>query len=410
MGAPCLARKLRHPTPYVWTRRSVVIRLNVAKPSLPRVLCVDDEPAIVEGIARNLRRDFDIATAASGAEALDKVRGATFEVVMSDMRMPAMDGVTLLTRVREISPTSVRVLLTGQTDFATALLAVNEGNVFRFLTKPCPPDQLGKALRTAVEQHRLITAEKVLLEQTLRGAVQALVRVLALSSPEGFGRASRVKDVALKIAAKLELHESWFLEVAAMMSEMGSVVLPPDVLAKIYHGDLLTPEEEAMAARAPEVTDELLSGIPRLDAVREILQYSRKHFDGDGSPKERIHGDRIPLGARILKVASDYDRAASAHADERPIDVLQSRAGHYDPTVLEALAAVTAGAETGALPRQMSLVHVRAGMTFAADVRSKTGLLLVAHGQRVTAEMLERLRNVAQRMGVVEPLSCKESE
>ena len=129
----------------------------------PLVLSVDDEPNVLDGVKRNLRRDFRVVTAAGGAAGLRAFEEAAFAAVVSDLRMPGMDGIEFLGRVRDVSPDTTRILLTGNADLTAAVSAVNEGNIFRFLTKPCPPDVLISAVTMAVDQQRLLTAERELL-------------------------------------------------------------------------------------------------------------------------------------------------------------------------------------------------------------------------------------------------------
>jgi response regulator RpfG family c-di-GMP phosphodiesterase len=382
---------------------------SLAKEGLPKVLCVDDEAAILEGIARNFRREFDIVTATSPADGLARIdAGVEFETVVSDMHMPRMDGLAFLSEVRRRSPDATRILLTGRADLNIAALAVNEGNVFRFLTKPCPAEQLGKALRSAVEQYRLVTAERVLLEQTLRGSIQTLVRVLSLTSPESFGRASRIKKDVVDLASKLGQKETWELEVAAMLSTLGMVIVPPDVLGKAYRGEQLTLAEQAIIDRSALVADELLAGIPRMDAVRDILRYQDARLDGAGKTLGAAMEARIPVGSRLLKIARDYDTCfARTPVILDCLDALRKNAHFYDGKLLSAFVEMKASVGGQFSLQELPLVKVRAGMIFAADVKSRAGLLLVAHGQQATVELLERLRNVAARMGVQEPLLCQ---
>src|SRR5882672_6579899 len=134
----------------------------------PVVVCVDDEPQVLLGLGLHLRRQYDFVAFTRPQEALERVAQSTVALIISDMRMPGMTGSVLLSRVREVAPNTVRVLLTGHAELDSAILAVNEGQIFRFLTKPCPPAQLLSTAQAAVEQHRLLTSEKVLLEQTVR--------------------------------------------------------------------------------------------------------------------------------------------------------------------------------------------------------------------------------------------------
>jgi DNA-binding NtrC family response regulator len=158
-----------------------------------RILCVDDEPHILEAFQRQFRKQFAIETAVGGERALAAIaEHGPFAVVVSDLRMPDMDGIRLLNTIRERTPETVRILLTGHADLQAAIEAVNEGHVFRFLTKPCPSKTLAKALEAGLAQYRLITAEKALLEQTVSGSLKALSEVLGLVNPEAFGRSSRI--------------------------------------------------------------------------------------------------------------------------------------------------------------------------------------------------------------------------
>lgn len=380
---------------------------------IPRVLIVDDEPALLEGIQRNLGRKFQFTTASNGVEALRVISDTDkpFEAVMSDFRMPEMDGIELLKKVKETTPDTVRVLLTGQWDTSVAVAAVNEGSVFRFLTKPCPMNTVAQTLQAAVELHRLVTAERVLLEQTLRGSIHALVRILSLSNPEAFGRANRVKRLVVEAATALKLSDTWALEVAAMLSQLGAVILPEDTVSRLYRGETLSTEDRAMVEKMPGVALELVADIPRLEPVREVLKWHTKNFDGTGSPAAERKGKELPSGARLLRVALDYDTAESTGAS--PLEVvtlLRGRTGQYDPDMVSAVAAASGVSEVPDMRiRELTLGQLRAGMMLIADVRSKTGMLLVARGHIVTFEMMERLRNVGARQGVQEPIRARVS-
>ena len=173
---------------------------------LTRILCVDDEPNILLAMERQLRKQFEIHTEVGPVLGLQAIaEKGPFVVVVSDLRMPVMDGIEFLTRVRAVSPNTVRVMLSGQADMDAAVAAVNQGNIFQFLTKPCPVDTLTRALNSAVEQHRLITAERELLEQTLRGSIAVLSEILSLVNPLAFGRAQRIRRYLVHTAAKLDL-------------------------------------------------------------------------------------------------------------------------------------------------------------------------------------------------------------
>lgn len=372
----------------------------------PRILCVDDEPNVLEALNRHLRRHFAVATAVGAAAGLALLeREPPFAVVVSDLRMPGMDGVAFLSRVRELAPDTVRILLTGQADLEATISAVNEGNIFRFLSKPCSPENLTRALQAAAEQNRLITAERVLLEHTLHGTIKTLSDILGLANPAAFGRASRAKEHVSKLAVHLGIAERWQVEVAAMLSQIGCVTLPPQTADKIYHGRELTSAERAMGDQLPAVAAQLLANIPRLEAVRDMLVYQDKHFDGTGTPPDSVRGAHIPLGARLLKVVLDFDALeANDVLGELAVDTLRGRAGWYDPDVLQGFAEVLGHSSATTEVREVRLREIRAGMVFAEDVTTQTGLLLIARGQEVTAGLLQRVRNFSENIGVKEPV------
>ena len=268
----------------------------MAELSRPRILLVDDDTDLLAGMVRSLRSEhFELATATSGAEALDLLRNCgPYAVIVSDLKMPVMDGVALLGRARTVSPDTVRVLFTGAPDLDRAIAAINEGAIFRFITKPCSRVMMAVTLKNCVEQHELITAQRILLEQTLHGAIKALTDVLGLASPLAFGRATRLRRVVRTVALVAGITEVWQVEVAAMLSQIGCVILPPAVLEKMNAGGRLTEEEEGMVRRVPEVVEQVLSNIPRLEGVREILRYQDKHFDGPARPTARRGGKPSP--------------------------------------------------------------------------------------------------------------------
>ncbi len=308
----------------------------------PRVLCVDDEPHVLEGIALSVRRTYEVLAVGSGAEGLELLaREDGVAVIMSDMRMPGMDGATFLAKARAVAPDATRMLLTGHADVEVAVAAINEGRIFRFLTKPCAPTSLLAALDAAAEQHRLVTAERVLLQQTLRGSMQMMMDVLALAAPEAFGRAVRLRRYASEVVAKVPGAESWPVEVAAMLSEIAFVSLAHSTVEKLYEGKALTVEEQQSVDWLPVVTEQLVAGIPRLDAVRAILKAQGVSFDGSGAPKSAPRGRDIPLGARVLRIVADFDRLERGDTSESvALDTMRGRRGRYDPELLETFASI----------------------------------------------------------------------
>ena len=133
---------------------------------LEKILLVDDEPSVLEALQRQFRKQFHIHTALGAAEGLTMLRiQGPFSVVVSDCRMPDIDGIQFLALVRKIAPDTVRMMLTGNTDLETAMEAVNRGEIFRFLTKPCPPETFQAALEAGVKQYQLTRSQKSVLSR-----------------------------------------------------------------------------------------------------------------------------------------------------------------------------------------------------------------------------------------------------
>lgn len=372
----------------------------MATKAKPSVLCVDDEPQVLEGLALHLRRHYELHMAPSGAAALEVLASHPgVAVIMSDMQMPGMNGAAFLAGARQLAPDAVRMLLTGHADIDAAVDAVNKGQIFRFLTKPCPPPMLLGAFESAVEQHRLITAERVLLEQTLHGAVKALTDVLALVSPTSFGRATRIKQLVSELADRLALKERWQVEVAAMLSQLGYISLPPELTEKAYYGRPLSAEEQGLVLRLPALTEELLGQIPRMEAVREILRTYPQQYIPEPAASSDSKSRTIALGAQLLRVAVDFDALESfdGNSPGLAVDTLRGRVGQYNPTVLHALIELR-GPQQVTEVREVPVSGLRVGMTLANDVKMPSGVLLVARGYEVTDRFLERVRNFPEAL------------
>ncbi len=370
-----------------------------------KVLFVDDEPNILEAYRRQFRKIFLVHTAVGGREGLNALtEQGVFAVVVSDLKMPGMNGIEFLSKVKALSPDTVRMMLTGYADLQTAIDAVNEGNIFRFLTKPCPPDKLALAIGEGLKQYGLIVAERELLEKTLKGSIKVLSEILSLLNPEAFGRSARIKSYVVEIAEKLEIRDVWMLETAAMLSQIGCVILPEDVLKKVYKGEPLTGEESQLYNMYPSIGHDLIKNIPRMEEIARIVAYQEKYFDGTGIPLDKVKGEDIPLGARILKASLDFDKLQSAGlSPERAVKSLRKTPERYDPKVLNALASAISTGEK-AVVQELALNELKGTMVLADDIRTTEGALLVSKGQEITWPLIARLRNFSRTKHIHEPI------
>lgn len=368
-----------------------------------KILFVDDEPAVLDGYKRMLRREFEVDTAVCGQQGLEEISNhGPYAVVISDMRMPEMNGAQFLSQVRQTAPDTVRMLLTGYSDMDAAMSAVNEGNIFRFLTKPCEKDLLGKAITAGLMQYRLVTAEKDLLENTLMGSIKVLTDVLSAVSPEAFGRSMRITRCMRHLVAKFSLSSPWRFEAAAMLSQLGCVTLDPEIIRQAYLRTDQTPAERARFEEHPKIARDLLISIPRLEPIAWMISQQFSHE----APKDAPQGPALPtdamvFGAKLLRLAVAFDDLKmQGVSEESAIARLRHRSREFGEEVVNALEDMKP--DGGKMePRKVSTTKLSAGMVLLQEIRTKTGMVVVAKGQEVTHALLIKLANFS-RAGTIE--------
>lgn len=371
-----------------------------------RVLLVDDDVNLLQAVKRNLRKQFNIETAESGKKGLEIVEnGGPFAVIISDMQMPEMDGITFLSKVKALRPDSVRIMLTGNADLETPINAVNEGNIFRFLTKPCPQELLIRTIVSGLRQYELVTAEKELLGNTLKGSIKILTEVLSLANPMAFSRASRIRQMATMTALEMNVENLWRIEMAAMLSQIGCIAVPEKILLKTYSGQRMSKEEQIKYRNYSQVSHDLIKNIPRMEPVADIIKYQEKLFNGNGFPEDSIKGEDIPLEARILKPVLDFDILTSSGVEINSALIdLKNRSGWYDPQVLKALEQSLKRSAGSKRTQSIHIEKLKERMVLASNIYAINGSLLVAKGQEISSYTILLLRNYDSEMGVRQPV------
>ena len=363
------------------------------------VLVVDDESSILETLSLQLRRHHRVVTATDGAEALRFLeKSGPVAAVISDMRMPGMDGVELLRHVQVMYPDTTRVLHTAQADVTSAIAAINDGGVFRYLCKPCPTPDLRRTVQDAVERHWKTTTERQLLDKTLRASLQALFGCLELASPAAFARAGRIRSLVAALCSELELHELWEIEVAAMASQLGAVTVPPSVLQKLERGLPLDGDEQAMVDAMPDVAVRLLADVPMLHDVVEIVRGLATLTPGGAS------SPLIGTAIDVVRTAIEFETLDGRGLPvESSIAVLECRENSR-PRILAALRAVKGVAAAQDTVRALAVSELEVGMRIAEDIVAVNGLVLIGRGMVVTDVLLDRLANFRHTTKLVEPV------
>ena len=370
-----------------------------------KILFVDDDEKVLNALERQFGDDFELAFAVGPHEGLEMINTkGPFAVVISDMRMPSMTGIEMLMKIKAINPDTVRIVLTGFADLETTIGAINRGSIFRFLSKPCSNDVLETAMRDGLRQYQLVCSEKEMLEGTLMGSIKVLTEVLGIANPVAFGRSARVERIASKICEALSVENQWEVEMAAILSSIGCIALPEETIRKIGQNTSLDEDERKAFQRHPGIGKSLVQNIPRLENVAEIIGLQEKHFDGSGVPEGPLHGEDIPLGARILKVALDFD--SYSHESVDAIDAIRrmkKESEKYDGRLLELLDSHVNELLSKNV-HEIELRELEVGMVLAADVKSKQEVLLIAKGNVITESVFRLLFNFSETHELQLPL------
>lgn len=364
-----------------------------------RVLFVDDEPHVLDSIRRQLRKWCDVQTAPGGAEALRLLDDiGPVAVVISDMRMPGMNGAELLARVRQQYPHTVRMILSGQADLESTISAVNEGHLFRFLTKPCSEEQLRRAVTDGIEQYQLVTTRNELLEKTLQGLVETLNDILGLTNPVARRRTTRVRQYASAIATALNYSMSWDLRLATLLSQLGCITLPQAILDKLYSGAALSDDEQRLYAKHPEVAAALIRRIPQLGPVAAIIG-QQQCLNLAELPADVASWDAATTATTILAVATRLDELlATGDQPATALRRLQESLPGLPDAVMNAVRSVHLHSAYMDVCF-VSMHELAPGMVLDEDVVSDSGDTLIFRGEEITGPLLDELRSAAPDTG-----------
>ena len=414
----------------------------------PTILCVDDEPNILSALRRLFRpHGYRILTADSGAAGLAVLESEPVDLVISDMRMPQMDGAQFLARVRQRWPGTVRLLLTGYADIQSILDAINQGEIYRYVTKPWDENDIVLVVRHALERRALeqdklrleaLTAEQnaqlTVLNASLEQKVAVRTQQLRLSHDELLaandklkatfvttikvfsnliemrggklaGHARRVADLSRKLAQALGLEgqEARDVFIAALLKDIGKLSLSDDVLE--LPASAWTGEQLAAFRKHPLRAEQLLMALDELRAVSVILRSQLERFDGGGFPDGMV-GLAIPMGARILALASDYDGLQigamvqrSLRAEEARTLIYDSVGKRYDPAVVAAFRGIMEETEPPARDLTVLSGQLEPGMTLSRDLISRDGLMLLAAEHVLTARVIAQLLDFEGKNG-----------
>lgn len=308
-----------------------------------RILIVDDEEDNLALLYRTLRQKYDIVKARSAIEALEILKTEDFDCILSDHKMPLMDGVEFLKRVNEIKPKIMRLLVTAYSDVKILIDAINYAKIYRYIKKPYTPDELLMIVESALETYQLkIDNENLItdLKDLFSGTVKAIIEALDAKDSFTLGRSRRVTYYALKIVEKLSLKPSEVsrIELAGLLHDIGMIGVAEEILNKTQK---LTDDEYEKIKLHVHYSVKILEDIKQLYEITEIIKYHHEYYNGCGYPYG-LKGEEIPLGSRIIAIADAYDSMVSNRAyrsslsPEEALKIIEKGAGNqFDPNLVQ---------------------------------------------------------------------------
>lgn len=422
---------------------------------LPSILCVDDEPGILSALRRLFRaKGFDVRVAEGGLAGLEALAQQSADVVISDMRMPQMDGVAFLAQVRQRWPDTMRLLLTGYADITSTMGAINEGEIFRYIAKPWDDNDILLIVRSALQQRSLelerrrlqalvaaqnnelkklnadlegVVAERTAkLEQTLaavKGAnerlknnfitsVKVFTNLIELRKSDVAGHSRRVAELSRRIALQLKLDSKIVHEVfiAGLLHEVGKVGFPDDMIDTPVV--MLTTKQLEQFRKHPARAAELLMPLAEIRGSVEMIASQLERFDGAGYP-QRLAGEQIPIGSRILIVACDYDSLQIGLLGQRKLDpaqaqkaILQGSGRRYDPEVVDAFMVLHGGMTRDEVQKTqraectLPLRELLPGMVLSHDLITPSGLLMLTAGHVLDDVVIRKIIDFEHSSGL----------
>jgi response regulator RpfG family c-di-GMP phosphodiesterase len=411
-----------------------------------KLLLLDDEEDIINALKRLLRNNYEIIPFNKGDEALAYLQENHVDIIMSDMRMPKMDGAEFLAHAREIIPNAIRLLLTGYSDMDSTVKAINDGGVYTYISKPWNNQDLKLTLEKASDHYLLKKEAKRLNEEVAKAnkeleifnqslelkviqrtsALQASTKKLkntlqtqkelffdvldmmsaTIEYRTGFsaGHSKRIAIQCKAVAKKLELDEAQCRRIylCALLHEIGTVGLSDDLLQEnsIGSGKL-----DDLLITHPMIGAEILGKVKRFASLTDNILHQNENIDGTGSPAH-LSGDNIPVGARIIRIVKDFDFLIAGKTNAKRMSIANAYAWMkeradvwYDRKILKTFIDLLGNREAvdGEMEFSIGVEALKPGDKLLEDLILNNGNVMLKAGQEINSVMITKLKEYERR-------------
>ncbi|MBG0789792.1 MAG: response regulator [Desulfovibrionaceae bacterium] len=362
--------------------------------ALPRIILTTTDKAFAKTAKNALGGAVVLSMTDSGEKALKALDGNhAFTTVISDMALSGMDGRAFLAAVKEKHPRIARIAVIDAPEFEQAAELINAAGISRLLTKPCDPQKLVAAVADSISRHRREKAESKAMKSMLIGCVKMLVDLMELTHPEAVSRSKRILRQAQDINRELKAMSPQYLDMAVLLSHIGCMGLPKDLLHKVEKGSNVTREEMKLFRSHPEIASRLLGNIPRMGKMAEIVRHQNTPFS-----------QKPPLGARILKVCIDVDQIRTRKGSAaKALAQMRKRPDIYDPAVVKAMAFhLEENQKAQCAP--ITVADLKPGMVMRQDMVTRDGAILLHKGEPLSEASCIRLQTFHDLLQIRAPL------
>lgn len=371
------------------------------------ILIVDDNQA-----NRNVLQDLVVTLghvphiAKNGEAALAQMKKHLPDIVLLDILMPKMDGCEVLDQMKTNKRLrDIPVIMISAVDNIETVVQCIEKGAEDYLAKPFNPTLLKARIGACLEKYHLIKAEREFLEKTFRGSMKVLTDTLSILNPEAFGQATRECRLVARIAKKMKINKPWELEIAAMLSPLGIITVPPEILDKLARGAQLVPKEEKILSEHPKIGHDLIINLPHLEKIAKIIKNQNKHFDFDEEATGPCNSEiDVPFGVQLLSVVKDFDAfVSSGIKPAEALNRIRNKGKYYNKFIVDALSSIVSE-ELGDKTCSLKVKELSVGMVFLENVTTTSGQIICSKGTEIHQFLLERMKSFSTIVTIKEPI------